>query len=468
MGTTALSPITLSFTFDTAGTLGSTAVVTTGIAGLDFYDAGGGTCTANTAYNAGDICTVNVQFFPLAPGQRFGAVQLLSTGGALLASGPLVGVGVGPLATFANTTSGISLPSDLFYLASGYNGPDGVAVDANLNVFVADSYNNAVKRTLSAGSWSTATNIGSGFSFPNSVAVDGGGNVFVADTLNDAVKEIVAAGGYTTVNTLGSGFSNPYGVAVDGKGNVFVADFSNNAVKEIEALGDSTPLSVRTIASGLDGPDGVAVDANGNVFVANYYEGTVQEIDAVNGRIPASPTINTIAVGFSGPSNLSVDAAGNVYVTDSGNNAIEEIVAAGGYATVKLLSGFNSPEAAAVSWRGDVIVAETGNNTVDFMDYADTPLLGFATTAVGATSIDSPMTVTVSNNGNAPLIFPLPTSGENPSVSANFTWDPSSTCAQTNPGSSNPFQIAAGESCTVAIDFKPTRTTGALQAAWLR
>jgi len=55
------------------------------------------------------------------------------------------------------------------------------------------------------------------------VAVDGSGNVFVADTYNNAVKENLAAGGYTTVNTLGSGFSNPTGVAVDGSGNVFVA-----------------------------------------------------------------------------------------------------------------------------------------------------------------------------------------------------------------------------------------------------
>jgi len=55
----------------------------------------------------------------------------------------------------------------------------------------------------------TVATLGSGFLGPQSVAVDGSGNVFVADTYNNAVKEIVAAGGYTAVKTLGSGFRTP-------------------------------------------------------------------------------------------------------------------------------------------------------------------------------------------------------------------------------------------------------------------
>src|SRR5260370_1193193 len=73
--------------------------------------------------------------------------------------------------------------------------------------------------------------VGSGFNNPQGLAVDGSGNVFVGDSGNHAVKEILAAGGYTTVNTLAGVFGSPEGVAVDCGGNVFVADFDNNVVK---------------------------------------------------------------------------------------------------------------------------------------------------------------------------------------------------------------------------------------------
>jgi sugar lactone lactonase YvrE len=473
LGTTTVA-FPVVFTFDTAGTLGSYAVVTLGNAGMDYSDAGGGTCHASTVYSAGQSCTVNVKFGPLAPGSRYGAVKLLSTTGAMLATSPLQGIGVGPQATFAVTTSGVSLPSTSVNVGSGFNSPGGAAVDAKGNIFVADSFNSAVKEVMASGGWTTVNKLGGSFGFdnPNGVAIDGGGNIYVADTLNDAVEEIVAAGGYSTVKTLGSGFSTPYGVAVDGFGNVFVADYSPGAVEEMMAVNGSIPASpsIRTLASGLNGPDGLAVDGNGNVFVAVYGDGTVQEIHAVNGTIPpvipgspvtpGSPVITTVASGFSGPSNVSVDGAGNVYVSDTDDGKVYELVAASAYTTRNVLGGtFSAPEATAVWQNGDVIVADAGTNAVTLSDYADPPALTFPATAVGLTS--SAQTVAVSNGGNASLVFPLPGSGTNPSISANFAWDSSSTCLQTTPASSKAFSLAGGKSCTMAFAFKPA-TTGAL------
>ena len=453
------SPMPVTFTFDTAGTLGLTAVLTQGVPLLDFTDAGADTCTASTFYSAGQSCTVNVTFKPIAPGVRNGVVELLNLSGSVLATANVLGIGVGPQVTFATNASGLAMPSTVFPpLGGGFSSPGGVAVDASGNVFVADSGNNAVKEIFAAGGWTTVTPRASGFNSPNGVALDGSGNVYVADTFNNEVKEIVAAGGYTTVNSIGAGFLNPYAVAVDSIGNVYVADYSNGAVKEIMAVDGSIPASaaVRTLASGLSGPDGVAVDASGNVFVANYNDSTIHEILAVTGSIPASPTIKTIGSGFSGPSNLAVDGAGNLFVADSNSGAVKEILAAGGYTTIVTLGGgFSSPEAVAVNRSGDVIVADAGASSVSWMDYADAPALTFANTTVGLTSSDSPQTVTVSNDGNAPLIFPLPASGSSPSVSANFAWAPSSTCRQTTPSSSAPFELAGGTSCTMALEFEP-------------
>ena len=97
------------------------------------------------------------------------------------------------------------------------------------------------------------TPIGSGFYYPQGVAVDAAGDVFVADTGHNAVKEVLPGG---TINTIGSGFNSPIGVAVDAAGDVFVADYGNNAVKEVLPGG-----TIETIGSGFNAPYGVAVDA---------------------------------------------------------------------------------------------------------------------------------------------------------------------------------------------------------------
>ncbi len=103
VGASSATPVAIVFTFDQTVTLGSTVVVTQGAKNLDFTDAGGGTCTAGRIYNANDTCTVKVTFKPRAPGARYGAAELLDTSSNLLANGYVLGTGVGPLATFANS-----------------------------------------------------------------------------------------------------------------------------------------------------------------------------------------------------------------------------------------------------------------------------------------------------------------------------------------------------------------------------
>ncbi len=77
-------------------------------------------------------------------------------------------------------------------------------------------------------------------------------------------------------------------------------------------------------------------------------------------------------------------------------------------------------------------------------------------TNVGSTdTTDGPQTVTVANRGNAALTFPIPTSGNNPSISADFTLDSSGsgTCPLTT---GTPNTLAAGASCALPISFAPT------------
>jgi len=255
------------------------------------------------------------------------------------------------IASLTPTSSGVAAPgynnSEVSLGTDVFNAPEGIAVDAAGNVYVADTKDNAVKkRTVGSSAWAT---IGSGFSNPIGIAVDAAGNVYVGDQGNNAVKKIPVGGGLPV--GIGSGFASPYGVAVDGAGNVYVADYSHQAVKEILASTGGTA----TIGSGFSAPCGVAVDAAGNVYVANTGGGVVDKIPAGGG----SPIV--LASGFSTPTGVAVDASGNVFVADNGGLHVEEIPVGGG--TVVSLPLAGEVFAVAVDGAGNVYAAESINST---------------------------------------------------------------------------------------------------------
>ncbi|MEI9987094.1 MAG: hypothetical protein WDN69_30450 [Aliidongia sp.] len=295
--------------------------------------------------------------------------------------------------------SGAAQAQTILSLGSGFKSPEGVAVDGSGNIFVADTFNSAVKEVLASGGYRDVANLGTGFNGPPGVAVDAVGNVFVADAGNNSIEEIVAAGGYVTINTIGAGFNGPFGVAVDASDNVYVADTGNSAVKQILAAGGY--VTVKTIGSGFSYPTGVAVDAGGNVYVADNANNAVKEILASSGYV----TVNTLGSGFSLPYGVAVDGSGNVYVADSGNNAVKEILASSGYAAVNTLgSGFAFPYGVAVDGNGDVIIADTGHNAVKDIA-APSPLVASVLPGSRSVQLGAPATIfaTMINGGTATL-----------------------------------------------------------------
>jgi hypothetical protein len=113
---------------------------------------------------------------------------------------------------------------------SGLDAPAGVAVDGNGNVYIADTFNHALKKWSPAAK--TVSTLASGLSRPDGVAVDGSGNVYIADYAESAIK-MWSAPAQTMTTLLSQGLKNPEGVAVDGAGNVYIADTMNQAIKEI-------------------------------------------------------------------------------------------------------------------------------------------------------------------------------------------------------------------------------------------
>jgi len=125
-----------------------------------------------------------------------------------------------------------------------FNAPYAVAVDGAGNVYVADFFNAAIRKITPAGTVTTLAGLagqvgmadGAGavarFNQPYGVAVDASGDVFVADTYNRAIREITAGGIVTTLGGTNSRFYYPQGVGLDGAGNLYVADGDNQAIAE--------------------------------------------------------------------------------------------------------------------------------------------------------------------------------------------------------------------------------------------
>ena len=357
VGSTTTSAGTVTFAVSAGTTISSILVVTEGFTGKDFTNAGSGTCTAKT-YGSATTCTVIVNFSPLYPGQRNGAIEILD-GSTLLDTAYISGIGIAPEAIFLPGTQGT--------VASGIasNSFDDVAVDVLGNVYIADYANNQVlKETLASGSYTQSTAFSS-LSGPAGIAIDGAGNLYIADAAgNQVLKQTLVSGSYTQ-STVVSGLLNPSGVAVDGSGNVYIADTGNDRIL-LESLSGSTYIQ-SVIVSGLSNPARVAVDESGDVFVADTGNNRVIVETLSNGAYSQS----VVAGSLSAPSGVAVDGNGNVYIADTGNNrVIEEQLVSGSYVENTLVTGLNAPHGLTVDEHGNLYIADYGDSKLYRQDYS--------------------------------------------------------------------------------------------------
>jgi sugar lactone lactonase YvrE len=217
--------------------------------------------------------------------------------------------------------------------------PKGLAVDASNNLYIADSGNHRIRKvdatsriiTTVAGN-SVAGYSGDGapattlsLNLPAGVAVDAQGNIIIADTFNHRIRRVDGATQImTTLTGNGSpGFggddaaanlaqiNNPMGVGVDGRGNVFIADTNNNRIRRISKATGKIRTVAGTGANGFGGdggpaeqamitaPAAVAPDETGNtVYVADTANMRVRRLDAIGTPPPpanTSPTIGAIS-----------------------------------------------------------------------------------------------------------------------------------------------------------------------------
>ena len=255
--------------------------------------------------------------------------------------------------------------------------PIGVAVDGTGNIYIADLADARIlKVTVANGLISTVAGNGipgyagdggpatSAKIQPWGVAVDGAGNIYIADYWNNCVRK-VAGGIITTIAGIGGGLGDytgdggaatsaelrfPMGVAVDASGNVYIADWGNDVVRKVASgiittvagngtmglTGDGGPAA----SAQLLGVGGVAVDGAGNFYFSEWSGGFIRKVTVATG------IISTVAGdlrypggvygGDGGPATLAhlnnpfgvtLDASGNIYIADTYSHRIRKVTA---------------------------------------------------------------------------------------------------------------------------------------------
>jgi streptogramin lyase len=261
----------------------------------------------------------------------------VSVGSLSAASYPFSTMGV---MTFAGSTNGLA---DGQGNQAQFAAPDGLAVDAAGNIWLADAGANNIREISPTGlvsnfagdpggsaGYTDAQGAAAQFSSPNAIAVDKSGNLYVADQGNSVVRKITAAGVVSTFTTLPSGDA-PGGVAVDAAGNVYVTDvgYGNGNVYTYSPAGALTNTIFNSNAQQL-GP--IAVDAAGNIYTSdlqtgNVFQGTKIIVSNLSTQFGSFPVVLAIAPG------------GNLIVTGGRNAQVYSVNPAANFALTTLTGG---------------------------------------------------------------------------------------------------------------------------------
>lgn len=251
--------------------------------------------------------------------------------------------------------------------------PMGIA-STGKEVIVTDTPSSRVQVFTPTGqvtqSWGTfGKNLGQMWT-PQGVALDAQGNVYVADSGNSRIQEFNPKG--APLRTLGvegnspNGLSHPVGVAVAPDGTMFIADSGNSRVQKVAPDGTfDGRFAAAQAGIKWQHPSGITLDPSGNVWVTDAVANRVFKL-APDGRLLTQwGEAGTDPGKMNSPQGLAVDSGGRVYLADTANNRIDVFTSSGTFLGMWDGQGPQAPNAPSVP--AAVAIVESGSTVKTYI-----------------------------------------------------------------------------------------------------
>jgi surface protein len=199
--------------------------------------------------------------------------------------------------------------------ANQLNQPEGISIDSNGDVYIADYNNNRVQKT------NNSTRVMNTFidniSNPVDIHIDSLGNIFILKN-NGTVEKYDSLGVFISIVSIGTD-SNSINMDIDSDGNIYT--ITRYGTKVWKTTTDNSTASVLFEDSEFHFPNSISVDSSGNVYVS----GQNQPVRIWNKSTNTSTTLS----GTDGSRAITINDEGNLLV------AQDDIDISGRNATVK-------------------------------------------------------------------------------------------------------------------------------------
>ena len=294
---------------------------------------------------------------------------------------------------------------------ASFNVPMGIAVDSAGNIYVSERDNNRIRKITSGGvvttfagsgvaSYADGTGSSACFNGPNGISIDSNGNVYVAEWASGFIRKITSAGVVTSV----ANGTYLYGIAVNATGSlIYAAGMDNNIVKwnaasttvvgtvvssnvvlPVSGSASSAAFAVKYNSSGVsqwsvavdgagaDSASSVATDPSNNVFIAGSYGSSVPSVYSLSNATAITPVsssagsnafgakisaagapqwiVSTLCASNSQALDCAADSAGNFYLAGTYSGTSATVYNAGAAASALTLPSTSNTAAFLVAY----------------------------------------------------------------------------------------------------------------------